>query len=130
MKFLLDTNAVIAILKGHQGFLHRLKQYQPDDFGIPAIVAHELYFGAYKSRRTYENLAKVEGLQLAVLEFDREDARRAGEIRARLSSSGMAIGPYDILIAGQTMARGLILITHNIREFERINGLLVEDWER
>ena len=129
MKFLLDSNAVIALLKGHAGFLARLRRHQPQDFGIPAIVAHELFYGAYKGQRTAENLAQVEALPFEVLDFDREDAREAGELRARLAASGTPIGPYDVLIAGQALARALTLVTHNTREFQRVPGLLTEDWE-
>jgi tRNA(fMet)-specific endonuclease VapC len=129
VKFLLDSNAVIALLKGHAGFLARLRQYQPADFGIPAIVAHELFYGAYKGQRTPENLARIEGLAFEVLEFDREDARAAGELRAKLALAGTPIGPYDVLIAGQAVARALILITHNRGEFQRVPGLQMEDWE-
>lgn len=63
MKFLLDTHAVIAILKGEPAMLARLRAYQPADFGMPAIVAHELYYGAYKSQRAAANVARVEALQ-------------------------------------------------------------------
>ena len=129
MKFLLDTNAVIALLKGHPGFLGRLRQHLPRDFGIPAIVAHELFYGAYKGQRVAENLARVDALKLEVLEFDREDARQAGELRAKLAAAGTPIGPYDALIAGQALARALTLVTHNTREFQRVPGLHTEDWE-
>ncbi len=130
MKYLLDANAVIAILKGEARFIGRLKQHGPADFAIPSIVAHELYYGAYRSRRVAENLARVEALQFEVLEFDGEDARMAGQARAATSAAGTPIGPYDVLIAGQALARDLTLVTHNVREFERVSGLKVEDWER
>lgn len=129
MRFLLDSNAVIALMKGHSGFLTRLRRHRPLDFGIPAIVAHELFYGAYKSQKTADNLARVDALRFEVLEFDREDARQAGELRARLAAAGTPIGPYDVLIAGQAMARSLTLVTHNTREFQRVPGLFVEDWE-
>lgn len=129
MKYLFDTNAVIALLKGQAGFLGRLRQHQPQDFGLPAIVVHELFYGAFRSRRTAENLARVDALQFAVVDFDREDARQAGELRAALADAGTPIGPYDVLIAGQALARALTSITHNTREFQRIPGLRVEDWE-
>ena len=129
MKFLLDSNAVIALLKAHPGFLSRLRRHRPQDFGIPAIVAHELDYGAYKGQRTAENLARIDALQFEIVDFDREDARRAGELRARLAAAGTPIGPYDVLIAGQALARSLTLVTHNTREFIRVPGLLVEDWE-
>jgi tRNA(fMet)-specific endonuclease VapC len=92
-------------------------------------VVHELFYGAFKSRRASHNVALVDALQFPVVEFDREDARLAGEIRASLSARGMEIGPYDVLIAGQAVARDMILVTHNTREFGRVPGLRIEDWE-
>ena len=89
---------------------------------------HELFFGAYKSRRQAQNLALLDALQLQVLEFDKEDARQAGEIRAALAAAGQPIGPYDVLVAGQARARGLILVTNDVREFARVDGLRYEDW--
>ncbi|MFS8111293.1 type II toxin-antitoxin system VapC family toxin [Rhizobium jaguaris] len=129
MKYLLDSNAVIALMKGHPGFVGELRKHKPQDFTIPTIVAHELFYGAYKGQRVAENLARVEALQFETLDFDKEDARMAGEIRANLASLGTPIGAYDVLIAGQAVARDLILITHNVREFQRIHQLRFEDWE-
>ncbi len=129
MRYLLDTNAVIALLKGSPRLSARVRSRTPQDFALPAVVAHELFFGAYKSQRAARNLAQVEGLQFEVLDFDKEDARKAGEIRAALARAGTPIGPYDVLIAGQAKARDLTLISHDIAEFSRIEGLQVEDWE-
>ncbi|RWP12661.1 type II toxin-antitoxin system VapC family toxin [Mesorhizobium sp.] len=128
MIYLLDTNAVIAVIKGDAGLLALLKRYRPQDFALSAIVAHELYYGAEKSQRRAENLARIEALQFPVLEFDREDARHAGEIRATLATLGTPIGPYDALIGGQARARNLTLMTRNVREFERIKDLSIETW--
>jgi hypothetical protein len=89
----------------------------------------ELFYGAFKSRRASHNVALVDALQFPVIEFDKEDARQAGEIRASLSVRGTEIGPYDVLIAGQAVARDMILVTHNTREFGRVPGLRIEDWE-
>lgn len=129
MRYLLDSNVVIAVLKAHPGVLARLRANRPEDFAIPAIVVHELHYGAGRSRRRDENLARIEALRFEILDFDREDARASGEIRASLAIAGTPIGPYDVLIAGQAVARGLILVTHNTREFGRVAGLTVEDWE-
>ena len=129
MKFLLDTNAVIALMQGQSGFKAHLERYVPGDFALSAIVAHQLFYGAYKSQRTETNLARVEALRFEILDFDREDALCAGKIRAQLAQAGTPIGPYDILIAGQAMARSLTVITHNRREFDLINGLRIEDWQ-
>jgi tRNA(fMet)-specific endonuclease VapC len=89
-----------------------------------------LYYGAFKSdaTRKADNIRAVDGLLFQILDFDANDARYAGEIRASLALRGNMIGPFDILIAGQALSRDLILITHNIREFQRIDGLRVEDW--
>lgn len=125
MRYLLDTNAVITLLKGSSKLSAKIRSRTPQDFVLSALVAHELFFEAYKSGRT----AQVEGLQFEVLDFDKEDARKAGEIRAVLARVGTPIGPYDVLIAGQAKARDLTLITHNIAELCRIKGLQVEDWE-
>lgn len=129
MIFLLDSNAVIALLRGEPSVLARLRRHRPQDFAISAIVEHELAYGAYKGRRVDENLKRLDALRFAVLEFDREDARCAGKIRAALAATGLPIGPYDILIAGQAIARDLILVTRNLREFERVPSLQVENWE-
>jgi tRNA(fMet)-specific endonuclease VapC len=125
---LLDSNCVIAVLKGHPGILARMRQHQPRDFALSSIVTHELFYGACRGRRTAENLARIEALRFEVLDFDREDGRHAGELRAALAVAGTPVGPYDVLIAGQAIARGLTLITHNVREFQRVPSLQVEDW--
>ena len=127
--YLLDTNAVIAVLKGSDTPLSRMKAVAPQDVAISSIVAHELYYGAYRSSRVEENLSRVDRLRFRTLEFDRDDARCAGEIRAGLARDGIPIGPYDVLIAGQALSRSLILVTRNGREFSRIAGLKIEDWE-
>jgi tRNA(fMet)-specific endonuclease VapC len=129
MRFLLDSNAVIALLNDPNGMVsRRARQHAPTDIGLSAIVAHELYFGAFKSQRRASNLALVDGLRFEIVPFDQEDARHAGEIRAQLAKAGSPIGSYDVLIAGQARARQFTLITHNLREFQRIDGLSVESW--
>lgn len=131
MIYLLDTNAVIALLNRTNAALRqKIRQYPPGDVYVSSIVMHELFYGAFKSARVERNVALVDGLQFSVLEFDTEDARAAGKIRADLAHKGVPIGAYDVLIAGQALARGGTLVTHNTREFERVAGLSVEDWER
>lgn len=130
MRYLLDTNAVAALFNEPDGRIaHRLHQQVPSDIALSAVVVHELYFGAFKSQRREGNLALIDGLQFEVIALDREDAKCAGEIRAALSAQGRPIGPYDVLIAGQARARNLTLVTRNFREFQRVPGLRVEDWE-
>jgi tRNA(fMet)-specific endonuclease VapC len=107
----------------------RARQKTLGEVAISAIVVHELFYGAFESRRVTQNVALIDALLFTVLDFDKEDARRAGEIRALLASQGTPIGPYDVLIAGQACARNLVLVSRNVREFQRVSGLSVENWE-
>jgi tRNA(fMet)-specific endonuclease VapC len=130
MRYLLDANAVIAMLNDPHGRVaQRARRESLADVGVSAIIIHELYYGAFSSARATQNVALVDALRFAVLPFEKEDARSAGQVRARLRAKGTPIGPYDILVAGQAVARKLILITHNRREFVRVAGLMTEDWE-
>jgi tRNA(fMet)-specific endonuclease VapC len=130
MRYLLDASAVIALLNDRSSRLaRRARRESPNDLAISVIVAHELFYGAYKSARVDRNLTLIDALRFAVLDFDVEDARRAGEIRALLAGKGTPIGAYDVLIAGQALARGMILVTQNTREFIRVPGLRIENWQ-
>jgi tRNA(fMet)-specific endonuclease VapC len=130
MAYLLDTNAVIALLNAPRSKLaSRVRQSNPTDVAVSVIALHELFYGAFKSQRALRNLAVLDALQFEVVEFDKEDARQAGEIRASLAARGTPIGPYDLLIAGQAISRDLTLITHNTVEFGRVTGLRLEDWQ-
>ena len=130
MRFLLDTNVVIALLNDATPKLaRRARREKSADIAISAIVAHELFYGAFKSRRATQNVASIDSLQFEVLEFDKEDARQAGEVRALLAARGTPIGPYDVLIAGQAKSRNLILVTNNTDEFGRVPGLRVDNWQ-
>jgi tRNA(fMet)-specific endonuclease VapC len=130
MRYLLDANVVIGLLNDATSKLaRRARRERPADIAISAIVAHELFYGAFKSRRATLNAALIDSLQFEVLEFDKEDARQAGEIRALLASRGTPIGPYDVLIAGQAKSRNLILVTNNTDEFGRVPGLRLDDWK-
>ena len=131
MRYLLDTNAIIVLLNDTSSpIATRVRRHAPRDFGVSAVVIHELYYGAFKSQRVEQNVARVDAIQFSVLELDEEDARQAGQIRAHLASKGTPIGPYDVLIAGQAIARELTLVTHNTSEFHRVPGLKVQDWNR
>jgi tRNA(fMet)-specific endonuclease VapC len=131
MRYLLDTNAVIAILNRAEGkaFANMLK-HRSEDVTTSSIVMHELFYGAYKSARQARNLSVLEALQLSILDFDGDDAREAGRVRAHLTQRGRPIGPYDVLIAGQALRHRMILVTANVREFSRVPGLACENWSR
>lgn len=128
MSYLLDTNSVIALLKGDAAAWEKLDEQSPDNCAISAIVAYELFYGAFKSQRRDENLARIDALRFEVIDFDQSDARHAGEIRATLEAAGTPIGSNDILIAGQARSRELILVTRNVREFSRVADLKMERW--
>ncbi|MEM6886977.1 MAG: type II toxin-antitoxin system VapC family toxin [Pseudomonadota bacterium] len=129
MKFLLDTNAVIGIIAGNRDLISRLSEHVPSDFAVPSVVMYELYWGAYKSAKVAENVARVDALRFEVLDLSAADAKAAGLIRADLNKKGTPIGAYDLLIAGQAVSRSLTLITNNVKEFRRVENLIYEDWQ-
>ncbi len=130
-RYLLDTDACIALLNDTSPPLTaRLRRHVPAEFGLPAPVAYELYYGACTSRQARRNLDLLDRMAFEIVPFDAGDARVAGAIRAELEAAGQPIGPYDLLIAGQARARALVLVTANSREFQRVDGLECEDWSR
>jgi len=136
MDHLLDTNACIAIINGSPAPV-RDRMRKTIDSGArvftSSIVLFELWYGVGKSARPQVNAQRI-GVFLSgpvsVLPFDDADARAAGSIRSALELSGKPIGAYDLLIAGQAIARELLLVTANLREFSRVKGLKWEDWAR
>ena len=130
LKYLLDTNIVIYTMKKRpQQVKSRFKQHG-GRMGISAVTLGELVFGAEHSQQVERNLADIEALisRLEVLPFDNKAAYHFGQIRAELYRTGQPIGPYDMMIAGHARASGLKLVTTNVKEFERVPGLLLEDW--
>ena len=136
MKYLLDTNACIAAMKGTPaGVRIRLSEVyrQGSEVFVPSVVVFELWYGAAKSTRQVANFRKVDEFfagPVGILEFDDEDAKRAGAVRAYLESVGKPIGAYDVLIAGQALRHGLTLVTANTGEFARVDELSWEDWAK
>ncbi|HEV2745779.1 MAG TPA: PIN domain-containing protein [Allosphingosinicella sp.] len=128
MRYLIDTNVLIATIVQDDRQVGRRLRIHRQEAGLSAIVLHELYFGAYDSERRKRSLEVVHSIGLPLIAFEAEDARAAARIRADQRRKGTPIGPYDLLIAGQALARGLILVTANVREFARVEGLAVEDW--
>ena len=133
---LLDTNAVIGLMKGHPASIRpRLNQAVAagTKVAMSSIVLFELHYGIARSERKTENTSRLniflEG-PIAIEFFDSEDAAAAGVVRAALAAHGTPIGPYDVLIAGQALRHKATLVTANTREFKRVKGLKVEDWGR
>jgi tRNA(fMet)-specific endonuclease VapC len=134
VSYLLDTNAVVALLRNKPTNVrerYRRAQAAADSISLSSVVLFELWYGVAKSRDTQENTERLRVLlsgDLELLEFDDEDARTAGQVRAALEKDGTPIGAYDVLIAGQAIRRGLTLVTANTSEFSRVNGLSWQDW--
>ena len=132
MKYLLDTNVCIKLLNGDVlSVSQRLAQHKPEEIGLCTIVQLELYYGAYRGAKTEQNLSKLARFfaQFVVLPFDESAAKVAGKTRSQLNALGTPIGGYDLQIGSIALAHDLTLVTHNTREFGRIEGLTYEDWE-
>ena len=130
LKYLLDTNIVIYTIKNRPLQVKRRFQQHHGRMGISSVTIGELVFGAEYSQQVERNMADIEAMaaRLEVLPFDNKAAYHFGQIRATLYREGRPIGPYDMMIAGQARAGGLILVTNNVKEFERVQGLVLEDW--
>ena len=132
MTYLLDTNACVEYLRQRNSqIIGRIAATPAGDIRLCSVVKAELYHGAHRSQQATSNLAKVENFvsQFLSLPFDDDAARRYGRLRADLDASGATIGPYDLQIAAIALVHGLTLVTHNTREFGRVAGLTIEDWQ-
>jgi len=130
--FLLDTDACIRLLNQRDSVLARTLASVPrESVALCSISKAELYFGAYRSARREQNLGLLRRFfqEFATLPFDERSEEAYGQIRAELSARGTPIGPNDLLIAAVAVAHGVTLVTHNTREFGRVESLRIEDWE-
>ena len=130
LRYLLDTNFAIFVLRNRSAQLGARFVEARGELAISSVSVAELAYGAEKSERPTENRRAVEEFLalLDVLDFDSAAASHSGQIRASLAAAGTPIGGYDVLIAGQARSRGLVVVTNNTCEFERVSGLLIEDW--
>jgi tRNA(fMet)-specific endonuclease VapC len=130
-KYLLDTNICIYLTKQqHQALVQRFSTLAENEVAMSVITFGELQFGAQKSQQRKQVLATLEKLSLAipVLAMTADTSQHYGEIRAHLQKQGTPIGNNDLWIAAHARAEGLILVTNNVREFERVPDLKVENW--
>lgn len=130
MKWMLDTDTCIAVIKKHPIALKKLRGKSIGQVGISSITLGELAFGAERSNRpkdAHDALGEFL-LALEVTAFDEGAAMRYGDVRASLERRGRPIGPLDTLIGSHAHVIDVILVTHNTREFSRIDGLRLEDW--
>ncbi|MEO0969987.1 MAG: type II toxin-antitoxin system VapC family toxin [Cyanobacteria bacterium J06639_18] len=132
MRYLLDTNVCARYLNGRSPTIReRIRATNRQDIAVCSVVKAELFYGAMRSNNPQRTLARQqEFLNLFVsLPFDDNAALIYGKIRAQLTALGTPIGPNDFQIAAIALVNNLILVTHNTREFSRVDGLLFEDWE-
>ena len=130
MKWLLDTNILIAALKQNSLVLARLEGVSPGDLALSPVVLGELELGVIKSRWSATNRKRLDALitHFPLVPLDAAAAKVYGEVRAALERSGNIIGANDLWIAAQAVALNLILVTDNVGEFKRVEGLVVENW--
>jgi tRNA(fMet)-specific endonuclease VapC len=136
LKYVLDTNACIALINGRPAAVRTRFEdaiARGAEVNVSVVVVFELWYGVAKSAQQESNTGRLETFlagPISLLSFDEEDARAAGKIRAAVEEVGRPIGAYDLLIAGQAVRHKLTLVTANGKEFARVRGLVWEDWAK
>jgi tRNA(fMet)-specific endonuclease VapC len=136
VRYLLDTNACIALINGTPaGVRRRFEEVQEagEIVSVSSVVLFELWYGIHKSTRAASNQQRLERFlsgPLSLLPFEAADAQVAGAIRAELEKAGKPVGAYDLLIAGQAVRHGFTVVTANSSEFRRVKSLQWEDWSK
>jgi tRNA(fMet)-specific endonuclease VapC len=130
LAYMLDTNICIYVMKHYPQALRRKFNVLAEQLCISSITLGELHYGAEKSARRSENLTVIEHFvaRLEVLPFDAKAAAHYGQVRAELERAGTPCGPHDMQIGGHARSEGLIVVTNNMREFERMPGVRAENW--
>lgn len=131
MKYLLDTCTVSDFVKGQANVLARIKATAPSQIAVSVVTRMEIEYGLLLNPERAKKLAPVMDSflgSITTLALSEADAQAAAGIRAALQRQGQPIGAYDTLIAGCGLARGLIVVTSNVGEFQRVSGLVVENW--
>ena len=129
--YLLDTNICIYLIKKRPPeVFQRFQQLQLKQLHISTITVFELYYGIEKNNSQKRNLLALENFiaPLTVVDFNLDAAKKAAQIRSTLQNKGMPIGPYDTQIAAIALSLNMVLLTNNTREFERVDGLKLENW--
>lgn len=131
MKYLLDTNICIYIIKEKPTqVLDKFKTLAPTDVAISSITVAELCYGAYKSQQRAKNQNALNQffLPLEIVAYDEKATQHYAEIRGELEKKGIVIGAMDMLIASHALSLGITLVTNNVKEFQRIPNLSIENW--
>ncbi len=131
MRYMLDTNICIYLIK-HKPLqvFEKLQEHNPDEICISAVTYAELVHGVEKSKAVERNRLALTILlsNIEILDFDMKAAEEYGRIREDLEKKGMPIGPLDMMIAGHAKSLGYIVVTNNVGEFKRVEGLQYENW--
>ena len=130
LKYLLDTNIVIYTMKERPKEVREAFGRHYGQICISTVTYMELIYGVERSANPEQNLRVLEGFaaRLDMLSYDAGAAVHTGQIRAKLAAAGSPIGPNDQMIAGHARSLGLIVVTNNVKEFERVEGLRVDNW--
>jgi tRNA(fMet)-specific endonuclease VapC len=132
MRYLLDTNVCAMYLNGRSASVRdRILSTPSDEMAVCSVVKTELFYGAMRSNNPNRTLERQQNFlgRFVSLPFGDEATLIGGQVRARFARAGTPIGSYDLLIAAIALANNLTLVTHNTGEFERVDGLQLEDWE-
>lgn len=128
--YLLDTDTIVFSLRGHPVVVENLRQHLNDPIKLSVISCMELYYGAYKSPAVASNVAKIKTIEdeLDVIPVGGESAEIFGMIKSTMETAGSRLDDFDLAIAAYALTYNLILVTQNIKHFQRIEGLKVADW--
>ena len=129
-RYMLDTNTCIYVINERPAHVLPIFNAHASLMCLSEVTRYELLYGAYKSQATHKALANLQNFfaMLEVLPFDAAAADHSAQIRAQLAQAGKPIGPFDNQIAGHARSIAAILVTNNTKEFERVGGLMLENW--
>jgi tRNA(fMet)-specific endonuclease VapC len=130
--YLLDTDMIIYSLKAHESVRRNLRRHLHDSIKISAFTLMELYYGAYKSKKIANNLAKIKTIEntFEIIPVSRELVEIFGVLKSGLEKIGKPLNDFDLILASTAMSHNLTIVTHNEKHFGRIDGLRVENWSR
>ncbi len=128
--YLLDTDTVIYSLKGEPAVKKNLREHFHDPMKMSVITLMELYYGAHKSQKIASNLAKIKTLEISfqIIPISEESAGIFGMTKEQLEKAGSPLDDFDLIIASCALSNNLVLVTNNVRHFERIEGLKLTNW--
>ncbi|MCX7056253.1 MAG: PIN domain-containing protein [Proteobacteria bacterium] len=131
MRYLLDTTVISDFTRGEPAVLSRLKAAGKREVSISTVTAMEIEYGLLLNpsrARKIEPVIRALLTDMVVFPYEQEDASATAAVRAALAKRGTPIGPFDLMIAGTALRRGLVMVTSNSNEFARVSGLNLEDW--